>query len=1034
MLSSGLDHSNARSRLLRTGAARTSLAYPLANARSRLLVGAATRKSLTSTLSFALNRRRHEGAARTSLAYALSAASLTALALLDVAYASSPSSAPMRSNASPSRGSVAVRAGTIYLVEGDQVIEGGGLIVVEDGRIVSVGKDESAPAAARTIDYGPDAVIVPGLVSADSTYGAPRPSERTADPTLMATDGFDAYASYVFALEEGVTSAYLAPARGRLIAGQGAMVKLAGSDDTRRILNESAAIHGAISAEARNTPGYWKPPVPATVDVGMGVEQPQLPRSLMGAIVALKELTSLAHGGPDNGEYGPGVGATLRELVNARKPWRLGAQNEPEVRALLEFCKENGLPLVIDGAQGASGAAEDIAKLGAAVIVEPPIRPNSPGRDFGRERDSAWPQYDVAARLAKAGVKFAIAPPAGVPASELRFAAGIASRGGLDRKLALRAITLSPAEILGVDNRVGSLKPGKDADFVVFNGHPLDMTSNVIATYVDGELAFKAFETSAVVVSVEQLHLGDGEILQPGEVLMQDGKILEVGRRVGRPLGAAVVHGKAAMPGMIDALGHLGLEGSAKIPATRFELKRLVEPGNLTDKRVAQSGVTTVVMSPRGASRSGTPVLAYKPADDDVDKMVIADPVALRFEWTDRNRLQSGKALREVLAKAAEYHKKWQDYEKKLANWTPPKETESPKAEEKKEGEGEKGKDADKKSDSEKSDAEKKKDEKSDKTKKKKGEEEPAKPLTGAWETKITFPPFDAARMRLYLLDESGKITGSLRCDVLSDDLVQIHGKRDEKKVSLGGDGSKGAIEITAEAGDGKLKGKLSMGGTSADFEAKQTSTEYEIASRPELRKSKEESKKKEVKGEPKAPNLDPDLEPLRRAFDGKGAVIVGVEREDEIVECVAAFDGVGIKPILLGATDAWKVIDKIRGKVAGVLLSQRVTWTEPKTGVQKRNRYAELAEAGIPVAFHSDAEEGAADLPLMAAYAVSEGMSAEGALRALTYDAARMYAIDARVGGIAPGMDADLVLLDGSPLDASTSVTRVWVDGKEVR
>jgi hypothetical protein len=416
--------------------------------------------------------------------------------------------------------------------------------------------------------------------------------------------------------------------------------------------------------------------------------------------------------------------------------------------------------------------------------------------------------------------------------------------------------------------------------------------------------------------------------------------------------------------------------------------------------------------------------------------MIIADPVALRFQWTERNRIESGKGMREVLAKAAEYHKKWSDYEKKLATWTPPKESEAPKAEDKKDGEGKKDGEADKKSDGEKheSDADKKKDEGDKKKAKKKGEEEPAKPLTGAWETKITFPPFDAARLRIYVLDENGKISGSLRCDVLSDDLVSISGKREEKKVTLSGDGSKGTIEITADETDGKLKGKLSMGGTSVEFEAKQTSTEYEVATRPERRKAKEEPKKKEIKGEPKAPSLDPDLEPLRRAMDGRGAVVVGVEREDEILECVAAFDSVGIKPVLLGANEAYKVIDKIRGKVAGVLLTQRAVAIDPKTGAKKRNRYAELAAAGIPVAFHSDAEEGAADLPLMAAYAVSEGMSPEGALRALTLDAAHMYAIDSRVGALVPGNDADLVLLDGNPLDVKSSVMRVWVNGKEVR
>jgi imidazolonepropionase-like amidohydrolase len=202
---------------------------------------------------------------------------------------------------------------------------------------------------------------------------------------------------------------------------------------------------------------------------------------------------------------------------------------------------------------------------------------------------------------------------------------------------------------------------------------------------------------------------------------------------------------------------------------------------------------------------------------------------------------------------------------------------------------------------------------------------------------------------------------------------------------------------------------------------------------RSEVRKPKEE-KKPEVKGEPKAPGIDAELEPFRQAKKGNSAIIVGVDREDEILECVDAFEKAGIKPILLGAEDAWKVADKIRGRVSGVLLSQRVVWTEPKTGAAKRNRYAELESNGIPVAFHSDAEEGAADLPLIAAYAVSQGMSPSSALYALTAGAARMLAIDKRVGLLKPGLDADVVLYDRSPLDVSATVLRVWVNGKEVR
>ncbi len=85
-------------------------------------------------------------------------------------------------------------------------------------------------------------------------------------------------------------------------------------------------------------------------------------------------------------------------------------------------------------------------------------------------------------------------------------------------------------------------------------------------------------------------------------------------------------------------------------------------------------------------------------------------------------------------------------------------------------------------------------------------------------------------------------------------------------------------------------------------------------------------------------------------------------------------------------------------------------------------------------MAFASYAEVGALELPGMAIYAVSQGMSPTGALRALTSDAAAMLSIDDRVGRLAPALDGDVLLLDGPPLAGATSVQRVWVSGREVR
>jgi imidazolonepropionase-like amidohydrolase len=951
-------------------------------------------------------------------------------------------------------GAVALKAGTIHLVDGGVVLEGGATIVVRDGRIVAVGAEVAIPPDAHVVDYGADAVIVPGLVAASSYYALGAPSKRTADPFVRALDGFDPYSNaYLSDLAGGVTTAYVGPARGRLLAGRGAVIKLAGDAD-QRVLDELASLDGTITAEARSVPGYWEPPVPATVDVGLGVAEPQLPGSALGAGMALRELIAFAKGrARDDGRYGPGTAAALREAIEARETWRIGADTEQEIRVLLEIAAAERLKLVIAGGSGGGSIADEIAAAGASVLVEVDVAPDREGRDFGKAEDARWPCYDAASKLAQAGVKLAIAQGDQMRVRDLRFAAALASRGGLPAAAALRAITLGAAEVLGVDGRVGSIAPGKDADFCVLNGPPLAATTSVVATWVGGESAWKSpSEKRAVVVEASELHLGDGSVLRPGQVLMLDSRIAEVGARVSHPLGAIVVRGAAAMPGLIDSLGFLGLEGSAKVPATDFKLAQIVAPGDDVDRRVARSGVTTVVLSPRAPSASGAPMMAYKPAASEVERMVVSDPAALRLRWTEPNRLESGKAVTQLLEKAREYDKKWREYEEAMAKWVPPADEGAAEEAAKKDGE-EKAKDGetDKKGESEQAKDGEKKEEKKDesagdkkdedakkKDKKKKDKDGDEVSVAGIWMAKVVVPPFaDEARLRLRVerpVPAGERAGGSLRCDSVSSTLVALAGTFKDKKLALAGLGTRGPVRVEGETKAEKLEGTLFVGASQVKFTAERESEDLPVAARPELRRPKPEEKPKEPKGKPKSPGTDEKLEPFRRAMQHKGAIVVSVDREDEILACVAAFEAAGIQPVLHGADDAWRVARELRGRVAGVLLSQRVLDVERGKGLNdERNRYAELAAAGIPVAFHSAAEEGAAELATMAAYAVSLGLSPDGAVRALTSDAARMLAIDSRVGRLEPGLDGDVLLLDGPPLEASTRVLRAWVNGEEV-
>lgn len=959
---------------------------------------------------------------------------------------------------------VAVKAGRIHTVSDAGTLTDG-VLLIRDGRITAVGTDLAIPPGAQVIDFGSDAVLVPGFVAADSGLAEGSPSARTADPGLKATDGFDFYGRFTSALRGGVTSAYITPARGRLIAGQGAVVRLVGDDPEKRVLSQPAAIHGAISAEARSTPGYWEPPIPATVDVGLGTPLNQLPRTTMGAILALEELLDAASSQADLDEvYGPRAVRDLAPLVRENTPWRVSAVEAHEISALIDLFGERQLPLVIDGAHGAGEYGEALAKLGAQVIYEVPFGPSSGGNDRGKGLDDPTPDRDVPARLAKAGVSVAITNTNSAPLSSLRFAAAIASKGGLSEAAALAAITRVPAEIYGVDDHVGSLAPGRFGDFAVFNGSPLAAGTTCLGTYVAGEVAwspeFGRGEDAgeyrpAVVLHAEALHLGDGQVLRPGEVLVENGKITEVGERVGRPAGARVISGAAVMPGAIDALGKLGLEGARRSPNTGFDLARLIEPGDAVDRRVAAAGVTTVVMDPNGDNSGGAPLLAYHPASSDVNRAVVDAPAAVRLAWGESDRSRSGSAVRSVLGKAQKYVDGWAKYEEKLAKWEPDEERPDfrlPVTEE---------------------DEEEEEEEDEDKKKKKKDRALEPDPITGIWMAEVGE---DGERLRAQLRLNGEAVEGWLRFGGLSDKLLAVSGSYIAEEV-LDEDGeSKKKPEFTntlvlegrTDAGafrfEGSLndpleepeeaivvEGNLTHGDDTFEVAAERTSRDYPEAQRSEPSTDSEEE---DDDGKPKAPKVDPDLEPYRRAMAGEAAVLVRVTRRDEIVDCVHTFASYGIKPVLLGADEIFAVLGQVKDHIAGVILApessaptqifsigpsgeliiETIGGGGGRSIADLAAQYSKLQRNGVPVAFFSGAEEGAADLLTIATYAVLEGMSPSGALRALTSDTAAMLAIGDRVGRIATGLDADLLLLDGEPLSPATSVLRAWVAGEEVQ
>ena len=914
--------------------------------------------------------------------------------------------------AAPGGDAVVLRAGTIHLVQDGQVLTDSA-ILVEDGKIVAIGADLETPIGVREVDYGPDATIVPGFVAADSPYGAGGSAERSAAPMLRAIDNFDPYSRYTSALSGGVTTCYLNPGVDRLIAGLGGVVKMKGHESEDYLLLGASSIQGSISSSARNTTAFWEPPLPATVDVGLGVAQPQLPHSTMGAIVGLQELFDFAGGDQSQeSEWGAAAGPALARVISDGLGWRMAVDDSRQTTALLTFFGGVNQPLVLEGNAGFVDVADELGAAGVSVIFKPGESTSSGGSvriilgggaafftssgvPGGEDAKAGLGlQWRSASKLMEAGVTVAVATPRGKPISELLLRTSIARRGGMSAENALRAITLNAAEILGVADRVGSLVVGKDADFAILNGAPINHETRVLATWVDGELAWETSKYSATIIAVDELHLGDGIVLTPGEVLMQSGRIVEVGRHVARPAGAKVVRGAAAMPGAIDAWGHLGLEGSSKGFNASFDLSRLVAPGNDEDQRVAAAGVTTVNMAPKSASH-GTPFMPYKPVGTNPGSMVLRNPAGVRLMWDNPIPSMAGASVRATLGKAAEYKKKWEEYEAKLAAWTPP----APEADdEEDEDEDEKGEDEDEDGDDE------------DKKKKKPKKKPDAISSTGTWEA-------EGARLRL--TETGGSLEGYLRLDGV-DDLITLTGSREEYVATLNGEAGTSPISLTLTqefednfVAQARFEGTYTLGDADPiDVNWPRTGTDYPMASMPERRKVTEA---KAPKGTPKSPGINPGLEPIRQAMLGNSMVLVNINNGEQLGTCLAVFKKYGIRPVLEGRA---RPSSSQAGLISGVLLGSASSAPPP---------------AGIPFMVRTNEEGDAAQLLDDIAIAVGKGLSPSSAVRGLTGYPAEMLGISHRVGLLKAGRDADLILFDGPPLLPSSQVLKVWVSGKEV-
>jgi len=946
------------------------------------------------------------------------AARLAPVALLAVLGAPAAADEPP-----PPEGTFCLRAGKVYTGAADGEVLAPGCVLVEDGKVRAVlaGADPELPDGIPLIDR-PRLVVVPGLVAAQLAPESGRRADETASARFRAVDGYDPYADHRDYLARGITTAFLHPGRGRLVTGRGAVVKLAGPPG-ERVVVERADLCVELGEAALDPPPDLEIPVPSSSDVPIEPGEPQRPTSRLGApaeLVARIEAArayAAARRGPaaERPDYDPDLEALAAGLAGRI---RLDARRALELRAAFRLALELGFepPLLA----GATEAADVLDALRAVVpgdgvervvrpllVYEVPVPLRGDPRDRGVHPDRLRVRSDAPRRLAEAGLTFALAAPPGSEA-ELRLLAGLAVRGGLAPARALAAITADAARVLGVAERVGSLAPGRDADLVLLSGDPFARGSQVVETWVGGRRVYRARPSGAVVVRAGTIHTLAGRPIRDGEVLIEDGTIAAVGSAVPHPRGARLVDAGpdgVVTPGFVDAYGHVGLLGDRGRPKLGVPLHGLVGRDRPDLLAVARAGITTVVMTPWRLHPAGSRAVAIKTAEaaaaDDLRRgMVLREVAGVAFDFEGADPLVLPRALRGRLKAGEAYVQKWEKYRRELAEWE----------EAKRKGEAVEAAEEEPEPES----AEPKVD-----------------PISGTWAITLSGGPLpepQTGTLKLLLESDGVTIKGQAESPG-SPSAAPVSGTLEGKEVSL-------TLEVESPFGDPQIEAELDaedhMEGTLSigarlrlDFEASRTEREA-----PEItltfRRSRGEG------GRPLPPPVDPDLEPMRAALEGRAVLVLRVDSAAAARTLLEALGDEGLRAVFVGLEEGDLVAAELRAAGAGVVVRpERLREREGREGAVEVVPAAELARAGVAQAFMSEAEDGARELPLRALAAVERGLSAGDALRALTVDAARLYGLDDRVGSLEVGKDGDLLVFDGDPFAATSRLRAVVVGGR---
>ncbi|WP_440945999.1 amidohydrolase [Methanosarcina sp. T3] len=383
-----------------------------------------------------------------------------------------------------------IKNAKIYTMSESGILENAD-ILIEDNKIAEIGR--ISEEADDIIDAS-GKLVFPGFIDAHSHVGIYEDSmgfegadaNEDTDPVmphLRAIDGINPCdISFSEALSTGITATATGPGSANVIGGQFAAIKTYGTRIDNMIIKAPVAMKVAFGENPKRV--YKEKNKTPTTRIATAA-------MLREVLFKTAEYMSKKEKSAAKNEDGPEFNIKFESLIPVLKgeiPLKAHAHRADDIYTAIRIAKEFNLNLTLEHVTDGYLMLEELKKEKYPCIVGP----NLAGRTKIELKNLSFKNPGM---LSKNGIMVAIMTDHPViPIQYLVLCATLSVKDGMDEYEALKAITINPAKILGIDGRVGSIEKGKDADIVIMNGHPFDTFSTTHMVLVDGEIAYKAEE------------------------------------------------------------------------------------------------------------------------------------------------------------------------------------------------------------------------------------------------------------------------------------------------------------------------------------------------------------------------------------------------------------------------------------------------------------------------------------------------------------------------------------------------------------